>query len=98
MGGRGKIGLACVCLGEKIKFVSQNSLLLFEGKRNTSMSILQVIKRSLEVWGSEESLQKAKELRRDSREKMKQKKFDKKVKGKGLNLDSAVPEVKYSSV
>ncbi|XP_069633827.1 DNA repair protein complementing XP-A cells isoform X2 [Haliaeetus albicilla] len=41
---------------------------------------LQVIKRSLEVWGSEESLQKAKELRRDSREKMKQKKFDKKVK------------------
>ncbi|NXW70191.1 DNA repair protein complementing XP-A cells [Hirundo rustica] len=41
---------------------------------------LQVIKRSLEVWGSEEALQEAKELRRDSREKMKQKKFDKKVK------------------
>ncbi|XP_051499157.1 DNA repair protein complementing XP-A cells [Apus apus] len=41
---------------------------------------LQVIQRSLEVWGSEESLQEAKELRRDSREKMKQKKFDKKVK------------------
>ncbi|XP_075267355.1 DNA repair protein complementing XP-A cells [Opisthocomus hoazin] len=41
---------------------------------------LQVIKRSLEVWGSEESLQEAKELRRNSREKMKQKKFDKKVK------------------
>ncbi|KAM6329371.1 DNA repair protein complementing XP-A cells isoform 1-T1 [Alca torda] len=41
---------------------------------------LQVIKRSLEVWGSEESLQEAKELRRDTREKMKQKKFDKKVK------------------
>ncbi|XP_030323479.1 DNA repair protein complementing XP-A cells [Calypte anna] len=41
---------------------------------------LQVIKRSLEVWGSEESLQNAKELRRDNREKMKQKKFDKKVK------------------
>ncbi|KAI6058324.1 DNA repair protein complementing XP-A cells [Aix galericulata] len=41
---------------------------------------LQVIKRSLEVWGSEESLQEAKELRRDSREKIKQKKFDKKVK------------------
>uniref|UniRef100_A0A8B9E4H8 XPA, DNA damage recognition and repair factor n=1 Tax=Anser cygnoides TaxID=8845 RepID=A0A8B9E4H8_ANSCY len=41
---------------------------------------VQVIKRSLEVWGSEESLQEAKELRRDSREKMKQKKFDKKVK------------------
>ncbi|PKU47540.1 hypothetical protein llap_2182 [Limosa lapponica baueri] len=41
---------------------------------------LQVIKRALEVWGSEESLQEAKELRRDTREKMKQKKFDKKVK------------------
>uniref|UniRef100_A0A8C2SVJ7 XPA, DNA damage recognition and repair factor n=1 Tax=Coturnix japonica TaxID=93934 RepID=A0A8C2SVJ7_COTJA len=41
---------------------------------------LQVIKRALEVWGSEESLQEAKEQRRDSREKMKQKKFDKKVK------------------
>ncbi|KAI1239813.1 hypothetical protein IHE44_0011247 [Lamprotornis superbus] len=41
---------------------------------------LQVIKRSLEVWGSEEALQEAKALRRDSREKMKQKKFDKKVK------------------
>ncbi|KAJ7397976.1 XPA, DNA damage recognition and repair factor [Pitangus sulphuratus] len=41
---------------------------------------LQVIQRSLEVWGSEEALQEAKELRRDSREKMKQKKFDKKVK------------------
>ncbi|KAM8984382.1 DNA repair protein complementing XP-A cells [Ara ararauna] len=40
----------------------------------------QVIKRSLEVWGSEESLQEAKELRRGNREKMKQKKFDKKVK------------------
>ncbi|XP_074787959.1 DNA repair protein complementing XP-A cells isoform X1 [Athene noctua] len=40
----------------------------------------QVVKRSLEVWGSEESLQEAKELRRDNREKMKQKKFDKKVK------------------
>ncbi|NXX96142.1 XPA protein, partial [Centropus bengalensis] len=39
-----------------------------------------VIKRSLEVWGSEESLQEAKELRRNNREKMKQKKFDKKVK------------------
>uniref|UniRef100_A0A669Q7W3 XPA, DNA damage recognition and repair factor n=1 Tax=Phasianus colchicus TaxID=9054 RepID=A0A669Q7W3_PHACC len=41
---------------------------------------LQVIKRALEVWGNEESLQEAKEQRRDSREKMKQKKFDKKVK------------------
>ncbi|KAM6391404.1 DNA repair protein complementing XP-A cells [Rhynochetos jubatus] len=41
---------------------------------------LQVIERALEVWGSEEALQAAKELRRESREKMKQRKFDKKVK------------------
>uniref|UniRef100_A0A8C8AY65 XPA, DNA damage recognition and repair factor n=1 Tax=Otus sunia TaxID=257818 RepID=A0A8C8AY65_9STRI len=55
-------------------------------------------------WGNtfmsifEESLQEAKELRRNSREKMKQKKFDKKVKGKGLNLQTAVPEVKYKGL
>uniref|UniRef100_A0A8C0V1B2 XPA, DNA damage recognition and repair factor n=1 Tax=Cyanistes caeruleus TaxID=156563 RepID=A0A8C0V1B2_CYACU len=47
---------------------------------------LQVIKRSLEVWGSEEALQEAKELRRDNREKMKQKKFDKKAKCQVLPL------------
>ncbi|XP_054843334.1 DNA repair protein complementing XP-A cells isoform X2 [Eublepharis macularius] len=41
---------------------------------------LQVIKRSLEVWGTEEALEEAKECRQDNREKMKQKKFDKKVK------------------
>uniref|UniRef100_UPI00398F464A DNA repair protein complementing XP-A cells n=1 Tax=Pristiophorus japonicus TaxID=55135 RepID=UPI00398F464A len=41
---------------------------------------LQIIKRSLEVWGSEEALQKAKETRQENREKLKQKKFDKKVK------------------
>lgn len=31
-------------------------------------------------------MQEAKEQRRDSREKMKQKRFDKKVKGKWVNL------------
>ncbi|XP_044295429.1 DNA repair protein complementing XP-A cells [Varanus komodoensis] len=41
---------------------------------------LQVIKRSLEIWGSEEALEEAKASRQDNREKMKQKKFDKKVK------------------
>ncbi|XP_041041716.1 DNA repair protein complementing XP-A cells [Carcharodon carcharias] len=41
---------------------------------------LQIIKRSLEVWGSEEALQEAKEARQKNREKTKQKKFDKKVK------------------
>ncbi|XP_020860193.1 DNA repair protein complementing XP-A cells isoform X2 [Phascolarctos cinereus] len=41
---------------------------------------LQVVKRALEVWGSEEALEEAKEIRQENREKMKQKKFDKKVK------------------
>ncbi|XP_029459542.1 DNA repair protein complementing XP-A cells isoform X4 [Rhinatrema bivittatum] len=41
---------------------------------------LQVIKRSLEVWGNEEVLKEAKETRQENRDKMKQKKFDKKVK------------------
>ncbi|KAG8455022.1 hypothetical protein GDO86_001296 [Hymenochirus boettgeri] len=41
---------------------------------------LQVIRRSLEVWGTEEALEEAKEARQDNREKIKQKKFDKKVK------------------
>ncbi|XP_048639070.1 DNA repair protein complementing XP-A cells [Marmota marmota marmota] len=42
---------------------------------------LQIVKRSLEVWGSQEALEEAKEVRQENREKMKQKKFDKKVKG-----------------
>ncbi|XP_069782440.1 DNA repair protein complementing XP-A cells isoform X2 [Narcine bancroftii] len=41
---------------------------------------LQIVRRSLEVWGSEEGLRQAKEIRQENREKMKQKKFDKKVK------------------
>ncbi|MBN3305569.1 XPA protein, partial [Amia calva] len=41
---------------------------------------LQVVKRSLEVWGSEEALEEAREERVGNREKLKQKRFDKKVK------------------
>ncbi|KAM3938056.1 DNA repair protein complementing XP-A cells [Leptodactylus fuscus] len=41
---------------------------------------LQIVKRSLEVWGTEDALEEAKEVRQDNRDKMKQKKFDKKVK------------------
>lgn len=41
---------------------------------------LQVVKRSLEVWGSQDALEAAKEVRQENREKMKQKKFDKKVR------------------
>ncbi|XP_035385825.1 DNA repair protein complementing XP-A cells isoform X1 [Electrophorus electricus] len=40
----------------------------------------QVVKRSLEVWGSEEALEKARESREESREVQKQKRFNKKVK------------------
>lgn len=49
-------------------------------------SVFQIVKRSLEVWGSQEALEEAKEVRQKNREKMKQKKFDKKVKGKWLHL------------
>ena len=42
---------------------------------------MQVEKRSIEVWGSEEEMEEARERRQENREKMKQKKFDKKVKG-----------------
>lgn len=41
---------------------------------------VQIVKRSLEVWGTEEALEEAKEVRQDNRDKTKQKKFDKKVK------------------
>lgn len=49
-------------------------------------SVLQIVKRSLEVWGTQEALEEAKAIRQKNREKMKQKKFDKKVKGKWLHL------------
>lgn len=40
----------------------------------------QVVKRSLEVWGSEEALEEAKETREENKEVQKQKRFNKKVK------------------
>ncbi|KAL7856291.1 hypothetical protein AOLI_G00198950 [Acnodon oligacanthus] len=40
----------------------------------------QVVKRSLEVWGSEEALEEARESREENREVQKQKRFNKKVK------------------
>ncbi|KAM8962216.1 DNA repair protein complementing XP-A cells [Pelodytes ibericus] len=40
----------------------------------------QIVKRSLEVWGTEEAIEEAKESRKDNKDKMNQKKFDKKVK------------------
>ncbi|XP_008850175.1 DNA repair protein complementing XP-A cells isoform X3 [Nannospalax galili] len=41
---------------------------------------LQIVKRALEVWGSQEALEEAKAVRQENREKLKQKRFDKKVK------------------
>ncbi|XP_072051310.1 DNA repair protein complementing XP-A cells-like [Amphiura filiformis] len=41
---------------------------------------LQVEKRALNIWGSEEEIEEAREKRQQNKEKMKQKKFDKKVK------------------
>lgn len=42
---------------------------------------VQVERRSMEVWGSEEALEEAKEMREENREVQKQKRFNKKVKG-----------------
>lgn len=56
---------------------------------------LQVVKRALEVWGSQEALEDAKEVRQENREKMKQKKFDKKVKA---STDSGITETSPKSL
>lgn len=50
--------------------------------------ILQIVQRALEVWGSQEALEAAKEVRQENREKMRQKKFDKKVKGEWRHFGS----------
>lgn len=42
---------------------------------------VQVEKRCMEVWGSEEALEEARETREENREVQKQKRFNKKVKG-----------------
>lgn len=41
----------------------------------------QVEKRCMEVWGSEEALEEARETKEENREAQKQKRFNKKVKG-----------------
>lgn len=45
---------------------------------------VQVEKRCMEVWGSEEALEEAKETREENKEVQKQKRFNKKVKGQHL--------------
>ncbi|XP_040337707.1 DNA repair protein complementing XP-A cells isoform X1 [Herpailurus yagouaroundi] len=57
---------------------------------------LQIVKRSLEVWGSQEALEEAKEVRQENREKMRQKKFDKKVKVNKEHPVSELPAVPSS--
>lgn len=46
---------------------------------------VQVQKRCMEVWGSQEALEEAKETREENREVQKQKRFNKKVKGQLQN-------------
>lgn len=46
------------------------------------ISVSQVEKRCMEVWGSEEALDEAKETREENKEVQKQKRFNKKVKGR----------------
>ena len=50
-------------------------------KQSSLSFVYQVIKRSEEVWGSEEKIEEAKERKLEKRDKAKQKKFDQKVKG-----------------
>jgi hypothetical protein len=42
---------------------------------------MQVVARSLEIWGDEEAMEEERERRAGARDKKKQKQFDKKVKG-----------------
>jgi len=44
--------------------------------------ILQIQKRALEIWGSEDAIKEEKERRKVHRVKAKQKQFDKKMKGR----------------
>ncbi|XP_052796367.1 DNA repair protein complementing XP-A cells homolog [Mya arenaria] len=50
----------------------------------------QVERRALEVWGSEEKMEEARQQRSDNKEKAKQKKFDKKVKDLRLAVRSSL--------
>ncbi|KAK3083830.1 hypothetical protein FSP39_003761 [Pinctada imbricata] len=50
----------------------------------------QIYDRAMEVWGSEEGLEEAKDKRTENREKSKQKKFDKKVKELRLAVRSSL--------
>lgn len=45
--------------------------------------VMQIKKRCLEVWGSEEKLEEMREARQQNAEKTKQKKYEKKMKGDG---------------
>lgn len=47
---------------------------------------VEVEKRCLEVWGTEEALEEAIEKKEEQREVSKQKKFKKKMKGKSVSL------------
>jgi len=44
----------------------------------------------MEVWGDEAAMEEARQQREDNKEKAKQKKFDKKIKGLGQRLNISV--------
>lgn len=55
--------------------------MLVEQRERLCRCSLQAEKRALEVWGSEEAVEEAREAREENREVQKQKRFNKKVKG-----------------
>lgn len=59
-----------------VSILPVQSMVLLKG-----FCILQVDKRCMEVWGSEEALEEARETREENKELQKQKRFNKKVKG-----------------
>jgi len=44
----------------------------------------------MEVWGDEAAIEEARQQREDNKDKAKQKKFDKKIKGQGQRLNISV--------
>lgn len=60
-----------------------------------SSLLTQVKRRSVEVHGSEENIEESRIQRADNKEKAKQKKFDKKVKG---NYHKNAPDVEFKAI
>ena len=57
---------------------------------------MQVYERAMEVYGSEEEMEKARLKKVERREKQQQKKFDKNVQGNGLQICYSMVTVSYT--